>query len=133
MSFSSIIKNPLGLQFQVATPVIANIASQTPQVVASVTLDKGLWIVNVNNILATATNNAGGSRINNFYQAISYDGVERERTYLVGTSAVSLQFASIAIIETDGVTPIEVEINVKTSDNGVWNIDDGEITFTRIF
>ena len=133
MSFKSSIKNPLGFQKIVATQAYPNVASETVENVLVITLPKGMWVVNVNNILATADNYAGGSRINNYKQRILYGATTRELSSLVGTSAVQIQLASIAFIACDGATPITVSVEVKTNDAGTYSIDDGDVTFTKIY
>ncbi len=133
MAFRSIIGNPLGQQVVFPTPAFNAILSDTNLTVLTITLPTGLWIVNINNIFATADNNAGGSRLNNYKQTILYGGVAKEQTAFVGISAVSLQASSIAIINCDGITPITIKVDGKTNDAGSWSVDTGDITTTRLY
>ena len=133
MSFKDAIGNPLGFQIIVNTPAYNALASETSQTVYTTVLAEGLWVVNVNNILCTADNNAGGSRVNNYRQTILYDGVVKEQTAIIGFSSVQVQQASIAFIKTDGVSEIDVTVYVKVNDGTPFSIDAGDITFTRIY
>lgn len=133
MAFKSAIGNPLGKQIVNLTTAFPNVLSASINTVLSVVLPEGMWIVNVNDILATADNFAGNARINNFKQRILFGDVTRELTSLIGMTAVQMQLASIAIIKTDGITPVSVNLQISTTDNSTYSIDDGDVTFTQLY
>jgi hypothetical protein len=132
MSFASAIKNPLGIQITIDTPKITGIASDLTILVVSQVLAKGMWVCNVNAIEITCDDFPTG-KINNMRQSIFYGAVIKDQSSIIGTSIYGGELSSIAFIQTDGITPVSISIYAKTTDASTWSLDEGFMTFTRIY
>ena len=133
MSFSQLVGSQFGYQKRVITPTFpANPSSSNFITVASVPLAGGLWIVNVNSIEFACDNYPTG-KMNNMRQQIVYDGVIRDRASIIGTAIYGCELSSIAVIKTDGVTPVVIQLQGQTTDTSTFTVDSGFATFTRLY
>jgi hypothetical protein len=134
MSFSQLVGSQFGYQKVSIVPTFpANASSTNFITVASIPLAGGLWICNVNSIEFSADNFGTGARMNNMRQQIVYDGVIRDRASIIGTSIYGCELSSIAVIKTDGVTPVLIQLQGQTTDASSFTIDSGFVTFTRLY
>jgi hypothetical protein len=133
MSFAPLVGSQFGYQKKVIIPTFPENPSSTDFItVASVGLASGLWIVNVNSIEFACDDYPTG-KMNNMRQQIVYDGVIRDRASIIGTAIYGCELSSIAVIKTDGVTPVLIQLQGQTTDASTFTIDSGFATFTRLY
>ena len=133
MSFAPLVGSQVGYQKRIKVPTFpANPSSTSFITVASVGLASGLWICNINSMEFQCDDYPTG-KMNNMRQQIVYNGVIRDRASIIGTAIYGCELSSIAIIQTDGVTPVVIQIQGQTTDGSTFTIDSGFATFTRLY